>query len=229
MTLSTLHLRMRADIRELYSRKAESRNDNLTIRNYVPPNFHERFMFLNKICAEKRAENPQLKTQIRFGKKDVEIYTKLRGDDHGFKKVPLEDFTDPKMIPKFDAKIKWRRYKDKIPRISNKRWEDRGERPSTRKTHSNKEQQYRNTANTDKEQQSKPADHDTSSRAEDPSTRQGENIPPVIRQNSNSHTSLSKKQKRYTSPASSDEEMDMEKSSADSWNQSFATPSGEKI
>ena len=47
-----------SDIRELYSRKAESRNDNLIIRNYVPPNFHERLMFLNKICAEKCMENP---------------------------------------------------------------------------------------------------------------------------------------------------------------------------
>ena len=158
------------------------------------------------------------------------MYTKLRGDDQGFKKVLLEDFTDTKMIPKFDAKIKWRRYKDKIPRIPNNHWEDRGERPSTRNINSNKDLQHRNKTNTDKTQRtvSKPVVLNTSSTVEDPSTRQAEHIPPVIRQNSNSHTSLSKKQKRYTSPSSSDEEVDMEDRSAASWNQSFATPSGEK-
>ena len=221
-----------SDIRELYSRKAESRNDNLIIRNYVPPNFHERFMFLNKICAEKRMDNPQLKTQLRFGKKDVEVYTKLRGDDQGFKKVHLEDFTETKLIPKFDAKIKWRRYKDKIPRIPNNHWEDRGERPSTRNTQANKGAgfQHRNKTNTDKVQSTatKPVEHNPISTADDPSTRQAENILPVTRQNSNSHTSLSKKQKRYTSPSSSDDEVDMEDRSTGSWNQSFATPSGEK-
>ena len=214
-----------SDIRELYSRKAESRNDNLIIRNYVPPNFHERFMYLNRICAEKRSENPQLKTQIRFGKKDVEVFTKLKGEDQGFKKVRLDDFTDTKLIPQFDAKIKWRRYKDKMPRTQNNHWEDRGERPSTRNINSNAAQLHRNNT---KKTTPIPTVHSNVSTTEDPSIRQPEFNQQIVRQNSNSHTSQNKKQKRYTSPVSSDEEVDMEDRSA-SRNQSFATPSGEKM
>ena len=36
----------------------------------------------------------------------MEVFTKLRGDDQGFRKIKLEDFTDLKLIPRFNAKIK---------------------------------------------------------------------------------------------------------------------------
>ena len=66
------------DAKELFVRRAESKNDNITVRCYIPPNFHERFMALNKICTEKRRDDSNLKTQLRFGRKDVEVYTKIK-------------------------------------------------------------------------------------------------------------------------------------------------------
>ena len=66
------------DVKEVYARKAESRNENIVLRSYIPPNFHARFIGLSRICTEKRAANPLLKTQLRFGKADVEVYTKLK-------------------------------------------------------------------------------------------------------------------------------------------------------
>ena len=87
------------EAREVYVRKAESRNDNLIVRSYIPPNFHERFMALNRICAEKRKLEPNLKTQLRFGRKDVEVFTKLKGEDGGYRKVSLEDFTNMDDVP----------------------------------------------------------------------------------------------------------------------------------
>ena len=41
---------------ELHMRQEESQNDRIIIRNYIPPNFHSRFMFLNRVCAFRRAE-----------------------------------------------------------------------------------------------------------------------------------------------------------------------------
>ena len=49
------------EVREIYYRKAELRNEDVTVRGYIPPNFHARFIYLSGICAEKRAEDPRLK------------------------------------------------------------------------------------------------------------------------------------------------------------------------
>ena len=110
-----------ADAKELYIRRAESRNDNLTVRCYIPPNFHDRFMSLNRICMEKRKEDPNLRTQLRFGSKDVEIWIKHKNDDKGFRRVDLEDFTDQD-VPDFNHTIKWKRYPDRLPRRINRVW-----------------------------------------------------------------------------------------------------------
>ena len=64
--------------------RLESRNENIVLRSYIPPNFHARFMCLSRICTEKRAGNPLLKTQLRFGKSDVEVFTKIKCEEVGF-------------------------------------------------------------------------------------------------------------------------------------------------
>ena len=73
-------------IRELYTRKAELKNEDIVLRSYIPPNFHRRFMYLNSVCADRRSEDPTLKTQLRFGEKDVEIYVKTKGEEGGVQK-----------------------------------------------------------------------------------------------------------------------------------------------
>ena len=117
-------------IRELYTRQAAIKNDDIVLRTYIPPNFHKRFMYLNSICADRRSEDPSLKTQLRFGKKDIEILVKTRGEDGGFKKVKMEDFVDPKEVPVFESNIKWRKYIEKPPRKQKVLQVDKGPRPS---------------------------------------------------------------------------------------------------
>ena len=51
-------------MKELHMRKAECKNNQITIINYVPPNFFDRFMFLSKLCTEKRSTDKSLKTQL---------------------------------------------------------------------------------------------------------------------------------------------------------------------
>ena len=119
------------EIHEIYMRKAEMKVEDITVRNYVPPNFHARFMHLNTVCTNMRQKDPSLKTQLRFGKKDIEVHMKHKGDDGGFKKVRLEDITEVAEIPQFDSKIKWRQYQDKPPKKEVCMREKRGPRPST--------------------------------------------------------------------------------------------------
>ena len=104
------------DVREIHIRKAESQNDEITVRNYIPPNFFERYKALNKICNEKRLDNKNLKTQLRFGKKDIEVFTKIRGESTGFKLVKLNEFTAIDDLPGYDHSIKWKITPDRPPR-----------------------------------------------------------------------------------------------------------------
>ena len=88
------------DTRELHIRRAESQNEEITVCNYIPPNFYERYTHLNKVCQEMRQKDNTLRTQLRFGKKDIEVFTKHKGDPTGFRVVKLDDFTDISKIPK---------------------------------------------------------------------------------------------------------------------------------
>ena len=193
-------------IRNLYIRKAEMRLEDITLRTYIPPNFHERFMGINRICTERRSLNPLLKTQLRFGKRDVEIYTKIKGDDIGFRKVSIEDFIGDTTIPDFDRNIKWKRYLDRPPRRTTNQWESRGQRPST--------------------QNKGPAKTSGFFKEKTQATQ------PMTRANSNSLNSTSKKQKLYneeSSSSSGEEEDEQMEDATDTTNEEpetdrFATP-----
>ena len=79
-------------VKELYFRKADSKNDSIIIRNYIPPQFHDRFKALNQLCSARRLEDKTLKTQIRFGTKDLELWTKTKGSEEQFRKVDIGEF-----------------------------------------------------------------------------------------------------------------------------------------
>ena len=104
------------ETREIYMRKAETRNSEVVVRNYIPPNFFKRYMHISEVCAGRRDEDENLKTQLRFGRKDVEVFIKMRGDESGFRKVNLNEFLDINKVPSFDVKAKWKKYTDRPPR-----------------------------------------------------------------------------------------------------------------
>ena len=74
-------------LKEIYIRKAESHNDDIFLRNYIPPSFYEIYMAVSNICSERRTQDKTLKTQMRFGPKDIEILVKTKGGKEGFKEV----------------------------------------------------------------------------------------------------------------------------------------------
>ena len=95
-------------IKDIYYRKADSRNDDIELRNFIPPQLHARFMTLNRACADMRLRKTSLKTQIRFGKADLEVFTKTKGEEGPYRKADIEDFIEQKMLPKYDHSIKWK-------------------------------------------------------------------------------------------------------------------------
>ena len=111
------------DIKEIYSRIATCGDPEIYTRNFIPPQIYERYMCINRICNDKRAENPQLKTQLRFGDKDIEIMVKERGSNEPYRYVKLEDFTDQDEIPLYDHTKKWRPRTDKPNKTTEgRRW-----------------------------------------------------------------------------------------------------------
>ena len=64
----------------------------------------------------RREQDSNLKTQIRFGHSDLEILTKMKGQDEPFIKVPLKEFIEDEQIPGFDFKMKWSNKVDRAPR-----------------------------------------------------------------------------------------------------------------
>ena len=100
-------------IRELYSRKAELKNDNIILRTFIPPQYFSRYSAISELCAEKRKMDPGLKTQMRFGLREIEVLVKRKGEDKAFECVDLKDFFGEAVIPKYDATIKWRQQTDK--------------------------------------------------------------------------------------------------------------------
>ena len=94
-------------IKEIYHRRAVSENDELIICDYIPPHFYERYMAISRRATELRANDNTLKTQQRWGMRDVEILTKVRGTQD-FQKVKLTDFMGDTELPDFDAKKVWK-------------------------------------------------------------------------------------------------------------------------
>ena len=107
-------------VKEIHYRRAASQNDDLTTRDYIPPPFYERYMAVVHKATERRSVDKMLKTQIRWGCKDVEIYLKEKGSKEPMKKADLREFMGKDTLPDFDFDLQ-------------KKWIDRREQPVRKK------------------------------------------------------------------------------------------------
>ena len=101
--------REHSTIKDIYSRAAEIRNDDISTRIFVPPQFWQRYQYLSQHCAEMRSRNKDLKTQLRFGDEDLEILVKDRAKDDGYSQLSLKDLETNESIPKFNHEIPWKK------------------------------------------------------------------------------------------------------------------------
>ena len=119
-------------IREIHKRVAELRNDEIMIRNYIPPQFWERYRYLSQHCADLRGHNSNLKTKIQFNYKDLEVLMKQRRSEEPFKVLELKEIEEKGPIPMFDHSIIWKRRSDRPPRNPTKKVEGKICPPSIR-------------------------------------------------------------------------------------------------
>ena len=109
-------VRDQRDIGDIYARKAECQQDETIVKNYIPPQFFARFSALNELCKDRRQEDDSLKTQLRFGDRDIEVLTKEKGSEDPFRVTKLQEFIGDRTVPEFDFSLKWRAQNDRPPR-----------------------------------------------------------------------------------------------------------------
>ena len=123
-------------VKEIHRRVAELKNDDITARRYIPPQFWKRFSHLNKFCQKLREEDDELKTIIRFNEKDLEVLTKNRRTEDQYTCLPLSEIEKQGPIPKFDHTIVWKKRVDRQPRNPVKPVKGKICPPSIRQTES---------------------------------------------------------------------------------------------
>ena len=69
----------KGNIHEIRVRTVECREDDIIIRNFIPPQIYDRYMFVNRLCQKLREKDENLRTQVRFGVRDVEVMIKTKG------------------------------------------------------------------------------------------------------------------------------------------------------
>ena len=58
----------------------------------IPPQFWDRNRSLEANCTYQRKTNPNLKTQVRLGQQDLELWTKSSNDPYWLQMVNIEAF-----------------------------------------------------------------------------------------------------------------------------------------
>ena len=104
------------DIKDIYSRKAECRSDDTIVRSFIPPQYWDRFAALNRICTQRRTQDALLKTQIRFGTRDLIVLTKEKGSQEPYVVTDADSFAEEERLPEVDMRIKWRFQEDRPQR-----------------------------------------------------------------------------------------------------------------
>ena len=66
----------------------------------------------------KRSLDKTLKTQFRWGHKDVQVFVKTRGENEKFRKIPLKEFMDGDELPDYDSALRWNQRRDQ--RLKNR-------------------------------------------------------------------------------------------------------------
>ena len=68
------------EVKRVFFKAAWLRNRDIQIKTFIPACLWERFVELESICKEERRKDVHLRTQIRVGKKDLELLTKYKED-----------------------------------------------------------------------------------------------------------------------------------------------------
>ena len=68
-------------ITKLYQKAASTKNRTCRLRIYTPKSFFNRIKKLEELCREARLKDSKLRTQVRLGQSDIELYLKTHRED----------------------------------------------------------------------------------------------------------------------------------------------------
>ena len=105
------------DVCEIYSRVPRCKHPDVMTRNFVPPQYFEQYMFISRRLEDMRNEDKDIKTQMRFSKNGIKVFTKKKSQMEPFKNIPLEEICSLEELPKFDLEIRWRKKYDDPKRL----------------------------------------------------------------------------------------------------------------
>ena len=134
-------------IRDVCARFAQCRDSDLQIQDFIPPQIYKRYMSLSRYAKEQRDTQCDLKTQIRYGTKDIELWTKIRGTDDMFSQMNMEDVERTEQLPKFDHSVRWTRKKERPSRRQVSPTRSKAVVPSLRRSPSDVQLTGRNRSN----------------------------------------------------------------------------------
>ena len=69
-----------ANVKKIYQRAAHVRNPDVKLLTYFPQRLYRKKMLLEGILKNARSKEPKLRTQIRLGRTDIELWTKFRSE-----------------------------------------------------------------------------------------------------------------------------------------------------
>ena len=99
-------------VRNIRRRIADCRNMTVKTREYIPPQFFQRYTALSRFARDLRSSDSSLKTQIRFTKDDIRLWTKTKGTDDQFAQMEMEEVEKMQKLPKIEHNAPWRKKQD---------------------------------------------------------------------------------------------------------------------
>ena len=98
----------RGFVKSMLIRAAELQDDSVNLINFTPNRAYSRYMAIKNICDQIRRPDPDhIKTQIRPGKSDFEIWIKVikQGTISKYEKHLIEEFDKDKHLPELEVQM----------------------------------------------------------------------------------------------------------------------------
>ena len=78
-------------ISSIFKRQAELGRERIRLLKYIPPWCYDRNKELEILCRLERDRNPELRTKVMLGHKDLQLSIKKRGES-SYRRVSVEHF-----------------------------------------------------------------------------------------------------------------------------------------
>ena len=90
-------------------------NPDIRTRDHIPPMLCDRYATLSKYAADLRSDNKELKTQIRFIKTDIALFTKKKGTDDPFLQMDMGHIESEINLRGIYYSVTWKKKTERLP------------------------------------------------------------------------------------------------------------------